>query len=1026
MSLRRTSRSPKARTWTLLLLGAACVSLAFGRSLAADEPIAETIAEPIAGTDLTPPRFEVFGIKDGLSDEVYSTVGKDAQDFVWAGSASGLYRFDGYIWTRHPVPGAASLVRDMVTDTNGQLWTVFEREGLARLDQGRWELQNDPEFIHRFSTTRSGSGGLEIWAAQREGARRLKDGQWRPDPASSRLDPAMNIAIARTERLFGEPRLWLARSQAGLWFRPADNPDADWQVFDIGDESSALFTDLVASTSDGHEELWILMYGSGIIRLRSDGQRTHWRKGDGALPSEAVYSGVVTYNRDERRSLWVASRGGLLRFVDESFRVFDRSDGLPSNAVRGIKRFRGLDGSDVLWLATESGMVRARLAASAWRTITRLGASENGVFGVFVEPDGHGGDRIMAGSSKEGIALLDQGQWRQINVESGHLPDNNVRALWRFAPADGPVIRLVSLEQGWLYQIDDALEFRPIEVPWRIGGNQGATAATLRRGPNGTEVWLGAPDGSIHRLSNGRVQTVHSASTVLGSIHHLTEQRDRNGAHQVWAATDRGLFRVDEQRIERVDVDPIQPERSYRHLSIIERAGRQELWASTLRRGVVRLDVSDPLNPLALNDAIPAPPDPTVYSVVADQQGRVYICTNNGVQQLRPLDGGGYSERVFRRREGLVHDECNSRSQWIDEHDRFWVGTLAGLSMYDPALQSSASLQRQAAPLRLAEVRVDDRPLVAPAQGEVILPPGTRTFSTRFTLLTGHREQDNLYRATLVGSDSSSAEWSQQPLRLWARPDPGRHLLRIEARDFSGLAADPLELQINVLPAWHERGPVRIGLVVVALLLLVSLVQFYNRALRRRQQELESLVDQRTDDLASANIKLTELSYSDPLTGLANRRRLDEAGREVIAQARDKRWTLSLILLDLDDFKEFNDEYGHLAGDLALRFVAAELSAELRPADLIARFGGEEFACLLTSTDLDQARQVAERMRNRISDASRRVLAERFRALTISAGVARLEPGDTKLEDLIARADQALYRAKAAGRNQVRGVTAED
>ena len=1018
MRLHRSPRTMTAPAWILLQITMVGVFVLCGAGVAA--------GEPRSVMDLTPPRFEVFGVKDGLSDEIYSTVGKDAQGFIWAGSASGLYRFDGYGWTHHPVHGAASLVRDMVSDADGQLWTVFEREGLARLNQGRWELHNDSAFIHRFSSTRKGTGETQIWASQREGARRLVKGQWQPDPASSRLDPAMNIAIARTERLFGEPRLWLARSQAGLWFRSADDPNADWQPFDLGNDDSALFTDLVSSTSDGHEELWILTYGSGIIRLRSDGGRRHWRKSDGALPSEAVYSGVVTYDRDERRSLWVASRGGLLRFFDESLQVFDRSDGLPSNAVRGIKRFRGLDGSDVLWLATEGGMVRARLAASAWRTITRLGASENGVFGVFVEPDGYGGDRIVAGSAKEGIALLDQGRWRRFSAESGHLPDNNVRALWRFAPSDGPVIRLASLEQGWLYQFDDALEFRPIKVPWQIGGNRGATAATLRHGPTGTEVWIAAPDGSIHRLNEDRLQTVHTPSAMIGTIHYLIEQRDQNNAYHVWAATDQGLFRVDEHRIERVDVDPIRSERSYRHLTIIERAGRQELWASTLRHGVVRLDVSNPLKPVALTDAIPAPPDPTIYSVSADQNGRVYICTNNGVQQLRPQDDGGYSERVFRRREGLVHDECNSRSQWIDEHDRFWVGTLAGLSMYDPALQSSASPQRQAAPLRLTEIRIDDQPLAMPAQGELTLPPGTRTFSARFSLLTGHREQDNVYRATLVGSESSDVEWSQQPLRLWARPGPGRHLLRIEARDFSGLPADPLELNVTVLPAWYERGPVRIGLVVATLLLLVSLVHFYNRALRRRQQELEALVGQRTDDLARANRQLTEFSYSDPLTGIANRRRLDEGGREVIAQAREKKWSLSLILLDLDDFKEFNDEHGHLAGDLALQFVALELKAQLRPADLVARFGGEEFACLLTATDLDEARQVAERMRNRISDASQRVLAQRYRPLTISAGIARLEPGDTKLEDLIERADQALYQAKAAGRNQVMTASAKD
>ena len=308
---------------------------------------------------------------------------------------------------------------------------------------------------------------------------------WVDDPATRALGPGRNVALARTERLYGQPRLWLARSQGGLWYRQADDANASWQRLDTGDFNTALFTDLVVSEHQGQEELWLLAYGSGILRLREDGQRRRWRRSTGDLPSEAIYSGVVSHDSDQVRSLWLASRGGLIQFHDEDIRVYDRGDGLPSNAVRGIKLQTDADGTDILWLATESGMARARLSPSAWRIASRLGASENGVFGAIVEPDGQGGERLMIGSAREGIALLDDGRWRQFGVASGDLPSNAIRALWRLQASDGTVIRLAGLDQGSLFRISDDLEFQRIEVDWSERRNEGASAAALRNDSRG-------------------------------------------------------------------------------------------------------------------------------------------------------------------------------------------------------------------------------------------------------------------------------------------------------------------------------------------------------------------------------------------------------------------------------------------------------------------------------------------------------------------------------------------------------------
>jgi diguanylate cyclase (GGDEF)-like protein len=152
---------------------------------------------------------------------------------------------------------------------------------------------------------------------------------------------------------------------------------------------------------------------------------------------------------------------------------------------------------------------------------------------------------------------------------------------------------------------------------------------------------------------------------------------------------------------------------------------------------------------------------------------------------------------------------------------------------------------------------------------------------------------------------------------------------------------------------------------------------------------------------------------TDTLTGLANRRAFDQTLAGLLRGQREHDRAFSLLMLDLDRFKSYNDDFGHLAGDEVLRITGYLLAAALRPADLAARYGGEEFALLLPDTDASDAGVVAAR----ILDAYRG-FAWPQRAVTISVGLAQSARGDDAA-DLVRRADAALYAAKHAGRNRL-------
>src|SRR5690554_2722682 len=262
---------------------------------------------------------------------------------------------------------------------------------------------------------------------------------------------------------------------------------------------------------------------------------------------------------------------------------------------------------------------------------------------------------------------------------------------------------------------------------------------------------------------------------------------------------------------------------------------------------------------------------------------------------------------------------------------------------------------------------------------------------------------------------------------------------------FYVLAWTPLLLGHLVLAVsklgWIPRSPFtelapQAGVAVEVILLSFALAYRINMERRRRQQAqehaldvqrqanltLESRVRERTEELEQANEQLRAISLTDGLTHVANRRRFDEKLETEWNRALRHEHELSLILLDIDHFKQVNDRFGHLVGDDCLVALASILSDEVqRSGDLVARYGGEEFAILLPATDVAGAQQVAERMQ--LSVARTPVNSGEHVSpvsLTISLGVATLTPNrQSDCQELIRRADEALYAAKADGRNRV-------
>jgi len=209
---------------------------------------------------------------------------------------------------------------------------------------------------------------------------------------------------------------------------------------------------------------------------------------------------------------------------------------------------------------------------------------------------------------------------------------------------------------------------------------------------------------------------------------------------------------------------------------------------------------------------------------------------------------------------------------------------------------------------------------------------------------------------------------------------------------------------------------------VTVLLIMAVFYGATTETVRRERQKKDGLLEQ-INTLKRIEAELQTQSGQDWLTGLANRRRFDEMFRQEWNRARRDETSLGVLMVDIDYFKQYNDTYGHQAGDTCLQQVAKAIGEVVsRPGDLPARYGGEEFVAVLPKTDAAGAAIVAEKMRTtvhalRLQHASSQV----SNRVTISVGVAAMVPPEkSEPAVLVAAADQALYRAKREGRNRVR------
>jgi diguanylate cyclase len=303
------------------------------------------------------------------------------------------------------------------------------------------------------------------------------------------------------------------------------------------------------------------------------------------------------------------------------------------------------------------------------------------------------------------------------------------------------------------------------------------------------------------------------------------------------------------------------------------------------------------------------------------------------------------------------------------------------------------------------------------------IPPTPDNFSIWFQYVARASTDLNQTIDVLIGNGKTFDETTNRDLvRTYLIGDQQANLsdkirgLVSSAKELLESAIDDQTTQIKTLQDVSTQAEIAdpkalIGNLLDELLKATSRAKNLEIGFNKTSQELDKVRETLAQSDRSAR--------TDPLTGLANRRGLDEMLYAAQIKAMETGGALSLLLIDIDHFKQFNDTYGHQVGDQVLRLTAGVFRDLLREADFAARYGGEELIGVLEGADLTTARDVAERIRVTVAERKmrRRSTGEELGAITVSIGVAEFQPGES-MGDLVERADRALYQAKRAGRNR--------
>jgi diguanylate cyclase (GGDEF)-like protein len=836
-------------------------------------------------------------------------------------------------------------------------------------------------------------------------------------------------------------------------------------------QADSLSNDQVRSIyEDRRGQLWIGTYKGGLNLLnRSTDTFRHYRH-DPNNPYSLSHDRVRDIYQDREGTLWIATDQGLNEWHPENngfvHYVHDPADpsSISDNRLTSIFQDKG----NVLWVGTFNGVNKWNYVSDAFNylQVESGGTSQLSDNIVTAIEESHD-DVVWVGTYGGGLNRIDMAtggttQYRHDAADSQSLGDDRVMAI--HADRDGSI--WVGTRNGGLGHLDpatrhfDHYRHNP-DVPGSLSSN---SVTSIHSDDKGT-LWVGTYGDGLNRLdpATGKIRVYRhdpANKTTLSSDRILDIYQDRKGV--LWIGTEDGglnRFNADSHTFAHFEHDAGDTASigSNAAWNIME-SKDGSLWIATMGGGLNHWDAADRaanqpvFRKYLKNNGLRSD---TIFGIIEDEDGFLWLSSNRGLSRFNPGDG---SVRNFDRFNGLRGDEFNFGAHLQTRNGRLIFGGTDGIvtfnpdellvNMHTPDIMLTAHSRYKHITTAYSTEQQESDPITLGYDDDYIL--------FKFSALDYASSDKNQYRFKLEGFDDDWIDPGETRRTTYTSLPAGDYTFTVKASNNDSIWNDQgASIRLHVEPPpWQTP----FAYSMYSFFFGGTLIGYRKKQNKKfnkvseQNEKLESKVQARTrelsvrnDELKSLNVKLMEASVTDSLTGLKNRRFLDEfIDTEIARVNRRLQGTLKpeqdpdsntinispslfFMMIDLDGFKAINDTFGHHAGDQALIQVRDILQSTCRQSDTIIRWGGDEFLVIGNAASPRTAEQLAERIREGLAGHQYQLGKGHVGRLSGSIGFSMYPFSPTKIdalnwEQVITIADHAAYTGKKNGRNAWVGV----
>ncbi len=977
--------------------------------------------------------------QDQIPTQIITALLQAQDGALWIGTQQGLVRYDGYQYrlfqpdNRDQHSLGSAYIRCLLQTRDGRIWVGSFSGGVSIYDpqSDRFtQLRNTPGDAQSLAHNRVESiiedeAGF-IWLATYHGLDRF-------DPRTQQFRHFVHDHHHTSSLASNQVRIVFLDSQQQLWIGGRNG----LQRFDRAHEQFVnALPEHVSPRSittlfeDSDQRLWIGSADKGVLLRDKNGDITVFHPEQSNVERRLSHFWISSILEAQNNEIWLGTFGGGIDIIDARHKRRSghiAHDSAQHNSI-GNDRIGALlrDRSGLIWVGSwGGGLSRQNPTHRAFRHF-RYSNKADGVLShpSVVRPLVLRNGEIWLGSNGNGIDVLNAQGKKIRHIAADHqnqqaLSDGAITALHQDPHGSIFVATLDGVLHRWLSASNQFERYHATDIG--LSGQIRAIADDPESG-----LWIGASDGLSHFDPLRKQSTVfHQQQTNgIGLAGVSAEALQFDAAQRLWIGTENGLSVYDKrnERWYQINANIEQPSAlPDAWVPDILLTHHGELWFATANGVAILQEFENGHAVFKRLSDISTLPARRVESLIEDKQGFIWLGSryrvdpnNYAFTEYGATDGNEFAslyiasrartatgDLLFGSPQGLLWLHIDQLKSWqFDPQPRISAWQINGVTQ---------------APLQ--------------AHHSAIIPPGWRQLRFEFGSNDLSAPDHNRFRYrihdideewTEVGADQRSLSFSQL--------SPGHYQFELQTGRAGHWSSQTWQHGFTIQAAWYQTWTFRIASWLLIIAIATVIVRWRLRHLRQRSALLEAMVNERTAELQAAYQRIEQISLTDPLTGLNNRRYFEQIIEHdlqlCLRQRHEQRENhhLAFLLLDLDHFKHVNDQYGHAAGDAVLQQTATLLKQVLRGSDRLIRWGGEEFLLVAHGKDEHDATHLAEKIRDQVA-ATEFVLPDNRRLRkTVSIGIARYPffdeaPDAVDYQVILQLADAALYRVKAHSRN---------